>query len=110
MATKQDRIERALRHPVSWVIGGIVSVATVFSAIGLHPVAAGADIVAVILGNATNLFTGLSILGFTIAPNVSLFAGWVWAIQGFAIFMGVIVVGKIVMLIWDRFKSRVLEG
>lgn len=106
--TDHDRIETALRNPIAWVSSGIISVITVMVSIGFDPFGIVATVLTVIFSQATNLFTAGSIMGFTVAPEIS----WLpaWPIQAAAIGLGLIVVGKIVSGVWDRFKARVMEG
>lgn len=105
--TTRKEIEGALRNPIAWTVGGIVSVLTVLATIGFDPFGITAGLLSVVFTQATSLFTAGSILGFTIAPNVD----WIPAMpfQLLAIAFGIVVVGKILDRVWDSFKARVLE-
>lgn len=105
--TRKKRIEDALKHPIAWASGGVASIVAVVFALGGDPFGITAAIITVIVSRATSLFTGASIFGFTVAPNVDVIPAWPFQVG--AIVLGIVVVAKILDRVWDSFKSRVLE-
>lgn len=99
-----DTFENFLRHPISWVTGGVVSAVGVLFSIGLDPISAVSAVMAVFSSQAMNLFTAFSIAGFTIGD----FFDWLPAdlLQTVAVFFGVIVVVKLLDSVWDSIKDR----
>lgn len=104
--TKKD-VERILKSPLSWLIGGIGSVATVVLYLAGDPTGLVAAVIVLIWSMSSQIFGGLSILAFTIAPNVS----WVpvQPLSALAVGFGIVAVLRILYKVWRRLKGRVEE-
>jgi hypothetical protein len=96
--------ERAIKHPISWLTGAVVSVVAVSSAILGDPTGAIFGILAVFVQNASTIFTAGSIAGFTLAPAIPAIPADL--VQGVAIVAGIVVVLKIADNLWDEMEER----
>lgn len=93
-----------LENPYSWIVGVLGSMSGVSYYFLSDPFALFSVVFEVILADAASLFTAMSILGFTVAPEVpSLPEG---AFQAIALVLGVIVVVKILDGVFDRIVER----
>lgn len=87
-----------------WVGGAIASAIGAGAFFLAHPIAFGGALTNVMFADAASLFTALSIMGFTVAPELpSIPAG---AFQSLALVFGVIVVVKTAERIWDSLEKR----
>lgn len=100
------KVETILKHPVTWAIGGLVSIAAVISAMFTSPFAAVATVIQVLFANASSIFTASSIAGFTLGPQFSPTVAGVF--KGVALVAGTVFVWKIADGVWDEAKRRLL--
>lgn len=99
-----SEIERALRHPFTWVSGAIVSVFGVLSAVAIDPVTAASAIVEVFVAMSSTIFTASSIAGFTLGPMVGPFIANAFKVV--ALISGSIVVISVLSNVWDRIEKK----
>lgn len=92
------------RRPIAWVYSAIASVLAVFGFLAQDPTGTMAAIFSVAIADATSLFTALSILGFTVAPETGLPEV---TIQRIALLFGLIVVAKILNDVIDSITDRI---
>lgn len=102
-----NEIEKALKNPVSWLVGSVASVLAVAGAVLSDPTGGVAAVIMVFVEQASGIFTAASIAGFTLAPQIEAIP--TGAIQGVALVAGGVVVLTIASRVWDRLKSRFKE-
>lgn len=102
-----DTIERILKNPFRWIVGGVTSAVVVLASIGVDPISSTAALLSVLYSNATGLFTAASIAGFTVAPEVPYLPEGM--LQGAALLFGVVVILSILGQIWDSIKDRLTD-
>lgn len=107
MSSNQENgdLESFIKSPRGWIFGAITSVIAVAGAVFLDPTGAVATILLTLISQASLIFTGLSITGFTLAPEIPQLPAR--PIQIAAIVFGIIFVAQIVDKVWDRLKDRV---
>lgn len=103
----RNRIEKALKNPVSWFVGSVASVVGVSAAVLSDPTGGVAALLTVFIEQASSIFTAASIAGFTLAPEIPQIPSG--AIQAVALVSGGVVVLTIGSKVWDRLKRRFTE-
>lgn len=99
-----SELENALRHPISWLVGAVVSVYAVATAILADPTGGVATVLMVFIDQASTIFTATSIAGFTLAPAVD----WVpaWPLRAVALASGTVLVLLLADRLWDSLEDR----
>lgn len=99
-----NEIKEALTHPFAWLFGAGASVGGVLASVGTDPATAIAASAGLVADMSSTLFTALSILAFTIAPNFDwLPTDW---LKIAAIVVGAIFVLTLVDKVWESLKDR----
>lgn len=102
--SEKNGIEKALKNPVSWLVGSVASVFAVAGAAFSDPTGGVAALIMVFVEQASSIFTAASIAGFTLAPEVEAIPAG--AIQAIALVSGGTVVLIIGSRVWDKLKRR----
>jgi hypothetical protein len=96
-------VRKAVKQPIAWVAGGLLSVTTVAFSFGVEPITAVVVVLTVLYNNAMTLFTASSIMGFTVAPELGI-AETPFKIA--AIVLGFMVVGQVASQVWGKIAAR----
>lgn len=104
---EESDLERIVRHPVAWAVGGVVSVFTVIGSIIGDPTGTIVTVFSTMIDLAMPIFTATSIAGFTLAPEIPQIPAR--GVQIIAIIFGLIVVALIADRVWDSIKERVTD-
>lgn len=108
MTHSKDKIENFLRHPFSWVAGGVTSVVSTVLYLGVDPISGVAAVLTVANAQAMNLFTGFSIMGFTLTGYLP---GWLsTSAKALAVVFGIFVVVRILDSAWESFTKRLRDN
>lgn len=99
-----NQIRNALSNPISWVVGAVGSVLAIAASLGVDPITASIIIATVVWNNAMTIFTGSSIIGFTLAPEIDMIPARPFQVA--AVIVGFIVVGNILSKLFNRVESR----
>lgn len=105
----KEQIEEIIRHPVSWIAAGVGTLLGVIGTVAFDPTGSFAAILALLFDMSTTLFTALSIMAFTVLPNVPVPQTVVDLAVAGAIFMGILAVVRILAKVGGRLKSRLDE-
>lgn len=98
-------LKKLVRNPISYTVGGILSILGVLSAIAMDPSGGVYVLLSFVVENVMSIFTMSSIAGFTLAPEVS------WLPEGpvvvIALLSGSIAVAVYASRLWDGFRDDV---